>query len=111
MGEELPSKAGMAEALESLSEVSRMATLLASEVLDAQIMSRPIPDDHIRSLLEASLLLKEYGVDLPPLLSQIMHEVENPRAKLHDEGQQHGAEAEEAGRLAWLFRALQGAKG
>jgi hypothetical protein len=63
-------------AAEGLSEVSRLATLLASDVLDAQIMGRPIPDSHIRSLLEASLLLREYDVDLPPLLSQIMRGVD-----------------------------------
>jgi hypothetical protein len=105
------SKADTAELLEGLSEVSRMATLLASEVLDAQIMGRPIPDGQIRALLEASLLLKEYGVDLPPLLNQIMHEVENPRVEPQGDGQQHAAEAEDAGRLAWLFRPFQGAKG
>lgn len=42
-----------------LSEVSRLATLLADRVLDAQIMSRPVPDEHIRALSEAALLHSE----------------------------------------------------
>lgn len=68
----------ISEAAEGLSEVSRLATLLASEVLDAQIMRRPVPDSHIRSLLEAALLLREYGAELPPLLDQIMQGVDKP---------------------------------
>jgi hypothetical protein len=56
--------------------VFRLATLLASDVLDAQIIGRPIADSHIRSLLEASLLLREYEVELPPLLRQIMRGVD-----------------------------------
>ena len=67
---------GIRDAAEGLSEVSRLATLLASDVLDAQIMQRPVPDGHIRSLLEAALLLREYGVEFPPLLGQIMQGVD-----------------------------------
>jgi hypothetical protein len=110
MSGELASKAETAEVLRGLSEVARMATLLAGDVLDAQIMGRPIPDSHIRPTLEASLLLKEYGVDVPPLLSQIMHEVENPRAEPQRDAQQRGAEAEEAGRFPRLFQPFRGAK-
>ena len=105
------SKADTADVLKGLSEVSRMATLLASDVLDAQIMKRPVPDSHIRSLLEAALLLREYGQELPSLLSQIMHEVDKPEAEVPVEVQQKAAEAEgDVGRLAWLFRPFQGTK-
>ena len=58
-----------------LSEVSRLAGLLADQVLDAQIFSRPIPDLHIRTLLSAAFLLEEYGIPLPSLLQQIVHGV------------------------------------
>ena len=58
---------------ERLSEVARLAGLLADQVLDAQILSRPIPDHHIRTLLSAAFLLEEYGVPLPSLLQQIVH--------------------------------------
>ncbi|TXN08262.1 hypothetical protein FV222_01115 [Methylobacterium sp. WL103] len=57
-----------------LSEVSRLAGLLADQVLDAQIMNRPVPDKHIRTLLSAAFLLEEYGVPLPSLLQQIVHD-------------------------------------
>ncbi|MCJ2111576.1 hypothetical protein MKK64_10265 [Methylobacterium sp. E-025] len=58
---------------ERLSEVSRLAGLLADQVLDAQIMSRPVSDQHIRTLLSAAFLLDEYGLPLPSLLQQIVH--------------------------------------
>jgi hypothetical protein len=68
----------VSEALAALSEVSRMATLLAGDVLDAQIKGHLVPDNHIQSLLEAILLLREYGAPLPPLLNQIMRKVDDP---------------------------------
>jgi hypothetical protein len=55
-----------------------MATLLAGDVLDAQIKGHLVPDNHIQSLLEAILLLREYGAPLPPLLNQIMRKVDDP---------------------------------
>ena len=94
-----------------LSEVSRLATLLADRVLDAQIMSRPVPDEHIRILLEAALLLREYGQELPSLLSQIMHGVDKPEADVAPEVQQKADAADDdVSRLAWLFRPFQGRK-
>lgn len=60
---------------ERLSEISRLAGVLAERVLDAQIMSEPIQDVQIKALLDAALLLEEYAVPLPPLLTQILHEV------------------------------------
>lgn len=60
---------------ERLSEISRLAGVLAERVLDAQIMSEPIQDAQIGALLDAALLLEEYAVPLPPLLTQILHEV------------------------------------
>jgi hypothetical protein len=61
--------------VERLSEVARLATLLADRVLDAQIMSQPISDLQIRALLDAALVLEEHQMPLPPLLTQILHEV------------------------------------
>lgn len=57
---------------ERLSEVARLAGLLADQVLDAQIFSRPIPDQHIRTLLSAAFFMEQYGVPLPSLLQQIV---------------------------------------
>lgn len=59
-------------------EVSRLATLLANQVLEAQMMGRPVPDELIRALLDAASILREYGQELPSLLSQIMHGVDKP---------------------------------
>ncbi|WP_244474283.1 hypothetical protein [Methylobacterium sp. Leaf87] len=91
-----------------LSEISRLATLLADRVLDAQIMKRPVLDDDIRSLLDAGLLLKEYGFELPSLLGQIMlaAEISEPDVCPKPE-----TDAEEVGRLAWLLRPFKGEKG
>ncbi|TXN67822.1 hypothetical protein [Methylobacterium sp. WL6] len=63
----------MTASSERLPELSRLAGLLADQVLDAQIMSRPVPDQHIRTLLSAAFLLDEYGLPLPSLLQQIVH--------------------------------------
>ena len=103
--------AGKLDPPEGLSEVTRLATLLADRVLDAQIARRPVPDSHIRSLLEAALLLREYGQELPSLLSQIMHEVDKPGADVPVEVQAKADEAEDdVNRLAWLFRPFHGTK-
>lgn len=107
-----PPESDSPETFGRLSEVGRLATQLADQVLDAQIMSRPVPDEHIRALLEAALLLREYDHDLPSLLSQIMHGVGKPEAEVPAEAQQQADAAEDdVGRLAWLFRPFQGAKG
>jgi hypothetical protein len=94
-----------------LFEVSRLATLLADRILDAQMMSRPVANEHVRALLEAALLLREYGQELPSLLVQIMHGVDKPEADVTP-GVQQKADAtdNDVSRLAWLFRPFQGAK-
>lgn len=94
-----------------LQEMSRLAALLADRVLDAQIMSQPVPDGHIRSLLEAALLLREHGQELPSLLGQIMHGVSATQPQNFAEEQHDAAENEGTGRLAWLLRPFQGLKG
>jgi hypothetical protein len=95
-----------------LTEVSRLAALLADRVLDAQITSRPVPDGNIRVLLEAALLLREYDQELPSLLSQIMHGAAAPEVPALVEVQQSAQEGEsEAGRMAWLLRPFQASKG
>lgn len=92
-----------------LSEVSRLATLLSDQVLDAQIMKRPIPDVHVRALLDAALLLEEYGRPLPPLLGQIMHEVgADARADRAGLEARDDAERSETRGMAWLLRPFRG---
>ncbi|MCJ2083535.1 hypothetical protein [Methylobacterium sp. J-090] len=90
-----------------LDEISRLATLLVDQVLNAQLLERPVPDDHIRALLEAGLLLKEYGVDPPSSLGEIMlaSEAAEPRNSA-DSGR--AAADNDAGQLPWLIRPFQG---
>ncbi|MFY9289708.1 MAG: hypothetical protein WAP03_03235 [Methylorubrum rhodinum] len=82
-----------------LSEVSRLATLLADQALDAQIEHRPIPDLQLRALVEAAELLDAYGQALPPLLGQVMHEINTERAD-----PKRARRDDEIGRLAWMLR-------
>lgn len=96
---------------DKLPEVSRLAALLARNVLDAQIEGRPVPDDQIRFLLDAALLLNEYGVALPSLLGQIMHGASEPKADDPSPPIGSAAADDDAGRLAWLLRPFQARKG
>ncbi|GJE02915.1 hypothetical protein [Methylobacterium isbiliense] len=47
-----------------ISEVSRLANLLAERVLSEHMADRPVPDDHIHALTQAAQLLAEYGQDV-----------------------------------------------
>ena len=106
------------DALHRLPEVSRLAAHLATNVIQAQIEGQPVPDGHIRSLLDAALLLREYGVALPTLLGQIMAGVAEPEAEgatppvsMPRAPEPRPAEDDDAGRLAWLLRPFQDAPG
>ena len=113
---------GATRPADRLPELSRLAARVAATVLDAQIAGRPVPDDQIRYLLDAALLLNEYGAELPSPLDQIMQDASTPKAP---EAQPEDAESgnagpadaapaevqdDDAGRLAWLLRPFQGAK-
>src|ERR1700710_2707936 len=98
---------------ERLSEVTRLATLLADRILDAQIMSRPIADVQVRALLDAALVLEEHGIPLPPLLMQILHEVDrNPEGRATERVASDGAEGAsgqgEGGGFSRLLRTFRG---
>jgi hypothetical protein len=86
------------DTLDRLSEVTRLATLLADQVLAAQAADQLVPKAHINALLDAAIILDKYEVELPAALGQIVDQISD-------------AEDEEAGRLAWLFRPFQGTKG
>jgi hypothetical protein len=107
------SSIGAATPTDRLPELSRLAALLARTVLEDQIQGRPGPDDQIRFLLDAALLLNEYGMDLPSPLDQIMQDASAPKAPEPAAVVPAPAEAQDddAGRLAWLLRPFQGAKG
>ncbi len=58
-----------------ISEVSRLANLLAERVLSEHMADNPVPDDHIRALAQAAQLLDEYEQEVPPLLAPIMDQL------------------------------------
>lgn len=60
---------------ERLSEVLRLATALADRALDAQITGRPISADQAVALAKAARLLQDHGVEWPPLLTQVLHDL------------------------------------
>ncbi len=64
-----------AAAPERLTEVLRLCTSLAYRALDAQIMGFPVPTDQAAALAKAARLLQDHGVDWPPLLTQVLHEL------------------------------------
>lgn len=101
MTDELAPSTAMSSPSRPLAELSRLATLRAEQVLDAQIMKRPVPDDHIRVLLDVGLLLREHGIELPSLLGQIMLAAEGPEPEV----------AAEPGRLARVLRTFQRTNG
>lgn len=59
---------------EQLSEVLRLCTVLSDRALDAKIMGREMPADHMTALAKAARLLQDHGVEWPPLLTQVLHE-------------------------------------
>lgn len=63
-----------------LGKVIGLATALSEELLDAQIMRRSISDEHVRVLAKAAILLEEHSVELPPLLLQVLHDIERSRS-------------------------------
>ncbi|WP_156399132.1 hypothetical protein [Methylobacterium sp. Leaf466] len=87
-----------------------MAHLLTERLLDNQIMARPVSRDGILALLKASLLLKDYGQAIPPLLNQIVQDLGDEEASgsavERDDPDPDGAE-----QLAWALRPFQGLKG
>ena len=99
-----------------LAEVLRLTTALCDQVLDAQIMVRPVPDEQIRALVNAARLLREHDAEWPPLLTQVLHEIgANSLATGIGEGdpptEDEGGRAPEGNKpnkLAWLLKPFQG---
>ena len=80
-GEGLPEVSELASGREvspeddRLTEIARMANLLAYRVLNAQVTGRPVTETDIHVLLEASILLNDYGLETPPQLSEIVRRI------------------------------------
>ena len=74
MSESPTPAAATARNTERLTEIARMADLLTDRLLNDQIMGRAVSKEGISALLKASSLLKDYGHEIPPLLSQIVQD-------------------------------------
>ncbi|MHC2109275.1 hypothetical protein [Methylobacterium sp. CM6246] len=75
---------------EQLSEVLRLCTVLADRVFDAQMMGRTVPADHAVALAKAARFLQDQGVEWPPMLTHVMHELadktDRPASEASDPG-------------------------
>jgi hypothetical protein len=75
----------------SISDVAQLAAALAERVIQAQLVGKPAPEEDIRLLMDAAMLLDECGEELPPLLIPIIQEVRAGRRSLATDNQQDGA--------------------
>ncbi|MCJ2120063.1 hypothetical protein MKK65_26410 [Methylobacterium sp. J-001] len=60
---------------ERLSEVLRLCTVLSDRALDALITGGTVPADQAVALAKAARLLQDHGMEWPPLLTHVMHEL------------------------------------
>ena len=61
---------------EQLAEVLRLCTALAYRALDAKISGQPLPAGQSVALAKVTCLLQDHGVDWPPLLAQVLQELD-----------------------------------
>lgn len=59
--------------LERLSEVRRLTEALVDHVLEAQILSRPVPLGQSEALIKAAFFLRDYNLPWWPMLAQALH--------------------------------------
>ncbi|ABY30265.1 hypothetical protein [Methylorubrum extorquens] len=93
---------------DKLSEVVRLATLMADRILEAQIAARPIPQEQFNALVNAAWLLQDYDVPWPPLVEEVLYEAGRRlnRGEAAPEAADH--EPEDDGALAGLTRFFGG---
>jgi hypothetical protein len=60
---------------DGLSEVLRLCIVLSDRALDALITAGVVPEDQAAALAKAARLLLDHGVEWPPLLTHVMHEL------------------------------------
>lgn len=61
--------------IDRLAEATRLSTLLSERVLDDLIMKREVAPEQAVALAKAARLLQDHGVEWPPLLTQVIHEL------------------------------------
>ena len=90
-----------------MSEVLRLIGTLSDEVLDAQIMKRPVPAVQVAALADAARLLQDHDIALPPMLLQVLHGLDREGVSPTDDAidPQGGANSEKGlGRFLRPFR-------
>lgn len=58
---------------ERLSEVRRLTEALIDQVLEAQILGRPVPEDQSTALIKAAFFLRDCNLPWWPMLAQALH--------------------------------------
>ncbi|WP_157064279.1 hypothetical protein [Methylobacterium tarhaniae] len=58
-----------------IAEMARLADLLAERVLAEGLGRGSTPIAHIRALVDAAMLLEDYGQEMPPSLERMIREV------------------------------------
>lgn len=58
---------------ERLSEVRRLTEALIDQVLEAQIASRPVPEEQSTALIKAAFFLRDCNLPWWPMLAQALH--------------------------------------
>ena len=58
---------------ERLSEVRRLTEALIDQVLEAQIVGRPVPEEQSTALVKAAFFLRDANLPWWPMLAQALH--------------------------------------
>lgn len=93
---------------EKIGEVSRLATLAAERILEAQMTERPPSRELFVAFVSAARLLEEYDVPWPPLVEQVLFEAGKRFSRADAEPPEPERENEAAGVVAGLTRFLSG---
>ncbi|MBE7158622.1 hypothetical protein MMSR116_17840 [Methylobacterium mesophilicum SR1.6/6] len=56
-----------------LSEVRRLTEALIDQVLEAQILGRPVPEEQSTALIKAAFFLRDCNLPWSPMLVQALH--------------------------------------
>lgn len=93
---------------EKIGEVSRLVTLAAERILEAQTTERPPSQELFIAFVSAARLLEEHDVPWPPLVEQVLFEAGKRFSRTDAEPSAAERENEAAGVVAGLTRFLSG---
>ncbi|TXN20993.1 hypothetical protein FV217_15980 [Methylobacterium sp. WL9] len=68
-----------------MAEVERLTAALTDQILDAQIMNRPISEDQAHALAKGARLLHDNGMPWPPVLAQVLQTLMDGRSEAEPE--------------------------